>query len=84
VFGHVGAFSQVSVVFKQENPLNLDYMRRAVGPNSPMRALPSSVGEQTVVAQVWIMCSRASTAASECSTSKASALNRASRMLPAH
>jgi hypothetical protein len=30
-FGHVGAFSQVSVVFEQENPLSLDYMRRAVG-----------------------------------------------------
>ena len=31
-FGHVGTFSQVSVVFEQENPLSLDYMRRAVGP----------------------------------------------------
>ena len=43
-FGHVGAFSQVSVVFEQENPLSLDYMRRAVAPCRFMCALKQRGG----------------------------------------
>ena len=44
-FGHVGTFSQVSVVFEQENPLGLDYMRRAVGP-AVLRPMPVHVRSQ--------------------------------------
>jgi hypothetical protein len=44
-FGHVGAFSQVSVVFEQENPLSLDYMQRAVG-SALLRPMPVHVRSQ--------------------------------------
>jgi hypothetical protein len=47
----VGAFSQVSVEFEQENPLSLDYTRRAVGPAQlppmPVHCALLSVGEET-------------------------------------
>jgi hypothetical protein len=44
-FGHVGAFSQVSVVFEQENPLSFDYMQRAVG-SAILRPMPVHVRSQ--------------------------------------
>ena len=44
-FGHVGTFSQVSVVFEQENPVSLDYMRRDVGP-AIHRPMPVHVRSQ--------------------------------------
>jgi hypothetical protein len=53
-FGHVGTFSQVSVVFEQENPVSLDYMRRAVGPAihrpMPVHVRPQAAWERRPVA----------------------------------